>query len=267
MSEMCARFNLLDDTKHIAELFGVKGALKINTDYSGDAVNMPKRYNIAPSQPVIIVKNQIDVEQKLKNTPDLQWVQWGFVADWMKQPPATLILNARSETVCQKPMFRGAIEQNRCIIPATGWYEWKTIRGVKQPFYMSRDMSKSNISLLAFAGIYSRFMAADGSEIDTMAILTKPAMGMLKQVHHRMPCLLPQDAYADWLNGWDIRGRNAVNLFDDDEIMGEVDSLKMHPVSRDVGNSRIDRDYFIDEIELEDAAVKMPEPKAQMDLF
>lgn len=264
---MCARIALIDETNYIAELFNSTTALEISTDYSGNAVNMPARYNIAPSQPVIIIKNQIDVEQGIKNTPNMQWVKWGFIADWMREPPKMLILNARSETVLEKPMFRGAIEQNRCIIPASGWYEWKTIRGVKQPFYMSRDMSKSNNSLLAFAGIYSRFMAADGSEIDTMAILTKPAMGMLKQVHHRMPCMLPQDAYKDWLDGWNIRGRNAVDLFGDDEILGEVESLKMHPVSRDVGNSRIDKPYFIDEIELEEPVVKMPKPKAQLDLF
>lgn len=266
---MCSRYNLLDDTKYIAELFGIgSDALKISNIYSGgDEMSMPKRFNIAPTQPVLIVKNQIDVEQHHKNRPNLQWVQWGFMPDWMKEPPRSLILNARSETACQKPMFRGAIEQNRCIIPATGWYEWKTIRGVKQPFYISRDMSRSNNSLLGFAGVYSRFMAADGSEMDTMAILTKPAMGDLRQVHHRMPCLLPQDAYGDWLDGWNVRGRNALDLFADDEIMAEVESLKMHPVSRDVGNSRIDCDYFIDEIVLEDNVAKPKEPKAQLDLF
>lgn len=264
---MCARFALIDETNYIAELFGSAISLEISTDYSGQAIHMPKRYNIAPTQPVIIIKNQIDVDERRKNKPNMQWVQWGFMPDWMKQPPRSLILNARSETVCHKPMFRGAIEQNRCIIPASGWYEWKTIKGVKQPFYMSRDMTKSNNSILAFAGVYSRFMAADGSEIDTMAILTKPAMGMLKQVHHRMPCLLPQDAYKDWLDGWNIRGRNALGLFDDEQVWSEVDSLKMHGVSRDVGNSRIDRDYFIDEVELENAVVKMPEPQAQMNLI
>lgn len=265
---MCSRYNLLDDSRHIAELFGIEGALNISTSYSGsEQVQMPKRYNIAPTQPVLIVRNQIDVEQRLKNKPKMQWVQWGFMPDWMREPPRTLMLNARSETVCQKPMFRGAIEQNRCIIPATGWYEWKTIRGVKQPYYISRDISRSNNSLLAFAGVYSRFMAADGSEMDTMAILTKPAMLGLRQVHHRMPCLLPPDAYGDWLDGWNVRGRNALDLFADEEISAEVESLRMHPVSRDVGNSRIDRDYFIDEITLEDDLVKPIAPKAQLDLF
>ena len=260
---MCGRFTLIAEIDYIAELFNVENAMNISHDYSRPAVQMPARYNIAPSQPVLIVKNQIDVVQKLKNTPNLQLAQWGFIADWMREPPRSLILNARSETAGVKPMFRGAIEQNRCIIPATGWYEWKTIKGVKQPFYMSRDMSKANNSILAFAGVYSRFMAADGSEIDTIAIMTKPAVGMLKQVHGRMPCLLPQEAYKDWLDGWNVRGRNALELFDD----AEVDNLKMHAVSRDVGNSRIDRGYFIDEIEFEEAVIKMPKPKAQLSLF
>lgn len=264
---MCGRFTLTADIDYIAELFGSTGAMQMSYDYSGNQMQMPKRYNIAPSQPVIIIKNQIDVVENLKNTANMQFAQWGFIADWMKRPPNSLILNARSETVLVKPMFRGAIEQNRCIIPATGWYEWKTIRGVKQPFYMSRDMSKTNNSLFGFAGVYSRFMAEDGSEIDTVAILTKPAMGMLRQVHHRMPCLLPQDGFKDWLDGWHIRGRGAVDLFNDAEIEGEVDSLKMHAVSRDVGNSRIDREHFIDEVELEQAVIKPPEPKAQFDLF
>ena len=260
---MCGRFTLIAEIDYIAELFDSVGSMNISDDYSRPAVEMPARYNIAPSQPVLIIKNQIDVVQSRKNTPNMQLAQWGFIADWMREPPRSLIINARSETVLVKPMFRGAIEQNRCIIPATGWYEWKTIKGVKQPFYMSRDMSKTNNSLLAFAGVYSRFMAADGSEIDTIAIMTKPAVGMLKQVHGRMPCLLPQEAYKDWLDGWNIRGRTAVELFDD----AEVDSLKMHAVSRDVGNSRIDRAHFIDEIEVEGAVVKMPEPKAQLSLF
>ncbi|NRA88985.1 MAG: SOS response-associated peptidase, partial [Rhizobiales bacterium] len=200
---MCGRFNLIDEFDYVAELFNC-----------ADSLQFPKRYNIAPSQPVIIIKNQIDGPRETINKPMMQLVQWGFIADWMKQPPAKLIINARSETACMKPMFRGAIEQNRCIIPASGWYEWKTIKGVKQPFHMCKDMTRSNNSLLVFAGIYSRFMAADGSEIDTMAVLTKPAVGILKQVHHRMPCLLPQDKYSDWLNGWDVRGRNAIELFD-----------------------------------------------------
>lgn len=260
---MCGRFTLIAEKDYIAELFSCQNWGQMNPNYSGADMQMPARHNIAPSQPVLIIKNQIDVVQKLKNTPNMQLAQWGFIADWMKEPPRSLIINARSETARVKPMFRGAIEQNRCIIPATGWYEWKTIKGVKQPFYMSRDMSKTNNSVLAFAGVFSRFMAADGSEIDTIAIMTKPAVGMLKQVHGRMPCLLPQEAYKDWLDGWNVRGRNALELFDD----AEVESLKMHAVSRDVGNSRIDRDYFIDEIELEEAVIKMPEPKAQLSLF
>ncbi|PCI89029.1 MAG: hypothetical protein COB24_00690 [Hyphomicrobiales bacterium] len=260
---MCGRFTLIADVDYIAELFEVVGAMNISDDYSRPAVQMPARFNIAPSQPVLIIKNQIDVVQKLKNTPNMQLAQWGFIADWMKQPPRSLIINARSETALVKPMFRGAIEQNRCIIPASGWYEWKTIKGVKQPFYMSRDMNKTNNSLLAFAGLYSRFMAADGSEIDTIAIMTKPAVGMLKQVHDRMPCLLPQDNFKHWLDGWNVRGRNALELFDDNE----VENLKMHAVSREVGNSRIDRDYFINEVELEQPVIKKPEPKAQLSLF
>ncbi|MCJ8323125.1 MAG: SOS response-associated peptidase [Rhizobiales bacterium] len=253
---MCGRFNLLDEYDYVAQLFNSRTALQF-----------PARYNIAPGQPVVIIKNQIDVPESQKNRPDMQLVQWGFVADWMKAPPARLILNARAETVLYKPMFRGAIEQNRCIIPASGWYEWKTIKGVKQPFYLRRDMSKSNNSLMGFAGIYSRFMAADGSEIDTMAILTREAVGHVRQVHHRMPCILPQDGFDEWLNGWDVRGRNAIKLCDDENALKQVESIKLYPVSRDVGNSRIDKPYFIDEIELEDAKDMPQKPQDQLSLF
>lgn len=246
---MCGRFNLIDEYDYVAELFGCKDALKF-----------PKRYNIAPSQPVVIIKNQLDGPADTINKPMMQLVKWGFIADWMKAPPNRLIINARSETVCQKSMFRGAIEQNRCIIPASGWYEWKVIRGVKQPFYMTKDLGKTNNSLFAFAGIFSRFMAADGSEIDTMALLTRPAIGQLDKVHHRMPCILPEDKYNDWLNGWDIRGRNAIDLFEDN-----VDKIKLHPVHTDVGIARLDKACFIDEIELENKVAE--KENKQLDLF
>ncbi len=249
---MCGRFNLIDEYDHVAKLFATRNQLQF-----------PKRYNIAPSQAVIIIKNQIDAPADVINTPIMQLVQWGFIASWLKIPPKGLMINARSETALIKPMFRGAMEQNRCIIPASGWYEWKTIKGVKQPYYFSKDSRKTNNQLMGFAGIYSSFMAADGSEIETMAILTQDAAGKLCDIHHRMPCILHEDSYSDWLNGWDVRGRKALNLMDE-EI---VERLTYHAVSREMGKVGFDHAKIIDEITLEEKLRPKVKTGDQLNLF
>ncbi|MEL6288906.1 MAG: SOS response-associated peptidase, partial [Pseudomonadota bacterium] len=123
------------------------------------------------------------------------WETW-LIPAWVKDPAAfTTLINARSETIFEKPSFRGAIKYRRCLVPADGFYEWTGKRGQKTPHFIHRRDER----LLAFAGLWETWLGADGSEIDSMAILTTEANGVMTTIHDRMPVILGEEDYSTWL--------------------------------------------------------------------
>ena len=177
---MCSRYSLTSPPEAVRAYFGTKNAL-----------DFPPRYNIAPTQPVLIVRRNHagDREQHL--------VRWGLIPSWVKDPREfTTIINARSETASEKPSFRGSLRHRRCLIPATGFYEWTGKPGQKRPhLFRPRDGG-----LFALAGLAEHWVGADGSELETMAILTTSANATMEPIHDRMPVIIAPEHFDVWLD-------------------------------------------------------------------
>ncbi|WP_350332970.1 SOS response-associated peptidase [Coralliovum pocilloporae] len=175
---MCGRYALN------SELFEVQQAFKVDEQPQWAA-----RYNITPTQPAFIVHRQSQERTG-------QLVRWGFVPSWAKDPAAmSLIINARSETLEEKPSFRAAYKHRRCLVPATGFYEWQRSGKTKTPYWVP----PAGGGLIAFAGIWETWSDAAGTEMDTMAILTTEANATLAAIHHRQPVVIHPDQFDAWL--------------------------------------------------------------------
>ncbi len=176
---MCSRYSLTSPPEAVRAFFGVT----LIEDF-------PPRYNIAPTQPVLIIRNN------LKQVREGVLVRWGLIPSWVKDPGRmSTLINARSETAASKPSFRASLRHRRCLVPADGFYEWTGPRGKKQPHLITRRGK----GLLAFAGIWEHWLGGDGSEIETMAILTVGANRDMAGVHDRMPVLLEPENFERWL--------------------------------------------------------------------
>jgi putative SOS response-associated peptidase YedK len=184
----------------------------------------PPRYNIAPTQPVGIVRLARD------GSREFTLVRWGLIPSWVKDPRQfSTLINARAEGAAGKPAFRGAMRYKRCLVPADGFYEWTGARGAKRP-HLARPRAGG---LIAFAGLREDWLGADGSEIDTMAILTVPANQQLRHIHDRMPAILPPEAFDAWLDCRAVPPEAAADLLvpapDDFLDIVEVDSRLNSP--------------------------------------
>ncbi|MDP3919467.1 MAG: SOS response-associated peptidase [Candidatus Omnitrophota bacterium] len=176
---MCGRYSLTADQYLVAEEFqlGVPKTLK-----------WKPRFNIAPSQAVPVLIKQQSLE--------MEYFRWGLVPSWAKDPAiGHQMINARQETVAEKPSFRGPFKNSRCLIPADGFYEWKAEGKTKKPHYI-RLKSKRPFS---FAGLCSQWAGSDGSEILSCAIITCEANELLKPIHARMPVLIEAAGRDAWL--------------------------------------------------------------------
>ncbi len=152
--------------------------------------NFPPRHNIAPTQPVPIVI--LDGGKRR-----FMLVRWGLVPSWAKEMPQSLLINARAETIAEKPSFRGAFRHRRALMPADGFYEWKAEgKGQKQP-YVIRRVDRAPF---AMAALWDNWMPADGSEIDSCAVVTCEANETLNPIHHRMPVILDEKDWEKWLD-------------------------------------------------------------------
>jgi putative SOS response-associated peptidase YedK len=177
---MCSRYSLTSPHEAVRAYFR----------YANDAV-FPPRYNIAPSQPVAIVRNAPSGER------ELALVRWGLIPSWVKDPRQfKMLINARSETVAEKASFRAAIRHRRCLVPADGFYEWTGAPGSKRP-HLIRPRGGGPMAL---AGLWENWLGADGSEIETMAILTVPANKIMSTLHDRMPAILAPEHFDVWLD-------------------------------------------------------------------
>ncbi len=185
---MCGRFALTATPAEVEHVFGV-----------ADCHPFPPRYNIAPTQPILMVEAG-PVRPHGSNLPHRQavLVRWGFIPSWAKNPrDLSLIINARAETAAEKPSFRAAMRHRRTLVPASGFYEWKRFSDGTSRAYWLRP---TQCDLIAFGGLMETWSEPGGSEIDTGAILTTRASADIRPIHDRMPVLLPPDAYELWLD-------------------------------------------------------------------
>lgn len=186
---MCSRYSLTSPAEAVRALFA----------YKTDAA-FPPRYNIAPSQPVAIVRPDAKGER------ELALVRWGLIPAWVKDPREfSLLINARGETALEKPSFRAAMRHRRCLVPADGFYEWTGPAGDKRP----RLFRPKAGGPMAFAGLWESWLGADGSEIESMAILTFAANVTVAAVHDRMPVILAPEAFGLWLDVKAISAKDA----------------------------------------------------------
>ena len=217
---MCGRYSLITSISQINHHFQVN--VSDNSEIS--------KYNIAPSQQVLTIFST-------DSTRKTQWMKWGLIPAWVKDLSAWKgnLINARAETISQKPSFKSGFIHRPCLIPASGFYEWSN----RQPYYFH-----STDPLFAFAGIWERWVSRDTEEeILSCTILTTKAQGIIESIHHRMPILLGQEDYDSWLGNVDQRVK----------LLEGYDSccpfLKMYPVHKAVNNPRNDNPECIQSLD------------------
>jgi putative SOS response-associated peptidase YedK len=156
----------------------------------GDRPNFPPRYNIAPTQPVPVVRIHDGQRQFIL-------MRWGFIPGWVKDPKSfPLVINIRGESAHEKPSFRAALTRRRCLMPADGFYEWHRVDKESRP-YLFR---KPDRGLFAFAALWETWHSPDGSEIDTVALVNGPANGLMSAIHDRCPVIIDPADHDAWLD-------------------------------------------------------------------
>lgn len=223
---MCGRYALSANAQDIALQFG--------TDGKPDAF-LPSDWNISPTKKIYFV-NASDHEGNARN---LDIAAWGLIPSWSKDATrAASMINARVESVAEKPSFRSAFKSHRCLVPANGYYEWATELGnfkPKQPFYISNEDG----SLLSMAGLYEEWANPQtGEVVTTVSILTRESVGEIAKVHHRMPVLLPKDRWATWLSADSLSSNDVPKYLDLLELPKPDAGLTLWPVSTEVNNAR-----------------------------
>ncbi len=243
MAVMCGRFVVAGATGDLVALFDV--------DLPADDLPAPS-WNIAPTDRVSIVLDAVPKGPDAGDVPvrRLEAARWGLVPSWAKDPSAgPPAINARIETVTEKRQFSAAVQKRRAIVPATGYYEWRTVDGVKSPYFIHLPEGE----IFAFAGLYEWWRnpaaAADAPDrwLLSTTILTQDATGELAQIHDRMPVFLSADLADDWLDPHETAA---------DELLAAVslagveiaDNAAFHRVGPAVGNVRNNGPELIEEI-------------------
>ncbi len=201
---MCGRFALTATPEELIELFGLL-----------ESEDFPARFNIAPTQPIMVVVAG-DRAAPGSNLPERKavLVRWGFMPGWVKDPrDFPLLINARAESAIEKASFRAAMRHRRVLVPASGFYEWhRPPKGSREPSqaYWVRPRKGG---IVAFAGLMETWSSADGSEVDTAAILTTAANASIRQIHDRMPVVIQPEDFTRWLDCKTQEPREVANLF------------------------------------------------------
>ncbi|MDH4193605.1 MAG: SOS response-associated peptidase [Nitrospirota bacterium] len=214
---MCGRFTRKENMRQLAELLGLKVLPSLRS-----------RYNIAPSQLVACVRtNPESLERECVE------LQWGLVPSWAKDPSiGNKMINARAETVAEKPSFRKSFKQQRCLVLADGFYEWKREGKTKQPYYIRFKDHR----LFAFAGLWERWEKQEPA-LETCALITTGPNALMEPIHNRMPVILPEQAYASWLNP----GLNNTVYLSGLLEPYPAEEMEAYPVSPMVNNPRNDQ--------------------------
>lgn len=201
--------------------------------------NFPPRWNIAPTQPIALVRADE------KRAREFALARWGFIPSWAKKDyfekvGTKPLINARGETVAEKPTFRNAFKRRRCLIPADGFYEWRTEDGARQP-YLIRPVEDG---LFAFGGIWETAVDPDGGEIDTAAIVTTAAGPDIASLHNREPLVIAPENYERWLDPDELSAPDAMTMIH----AAPQGFWRFHPVSKAVNNARNEGETLAREI-------------------
>jgi putative SOS response-associated peptidase YedK len=213
---MCSRYSLTSPPEAVRAFFGCGGRDEV-----------PPRYNIAPTDPALIVRHDYGGRR------ELALVRWGLLPPWVKDPRNfTTLINARCDTAADKPSFRGALRHRRCLVPTDGFYEWTGRPGAKQPHLIH----KAGGGLFALAGLWEHWLGADGSELQTMAILTTTSNPDVSHLHDRMPLIMAPEHFDRWLDCKPGTSEHIGDLLQPPPAGG----LETRQVSRRLNNPRSD---------------------------
>jgi putative SOS response-associated peptidase YedK len=221
---MCGRFSLTD-IDSIFSRFGVIISKDINK-------KITPHYNIAPTQKIPVIYKDTNQQNKI------EFMKWGLIPYWAKDPKiGHKMINARAETLTQKPSFKHLLKSKRCLVPSSGFYEWKRIDKRKVPYYIGIKNSK----IFSFAGLYDNWKDNVGNELKTFTIITTNSNNTLKPIHNRMPVILEQEFEEDWLD---------VKTHDFDSLKQMLkpypdDNMITYAVSYDVNNPSNDNPELI----------------------
>jgi putative SOS response-associated peptidase YedK len=228
---MCGRYLILSSPEAFRRLFGYP-----------QQPDFPPRYNVAPTQPVPIVR-------MVEGQRQFALVRWGLIPPWARDPgKLTLLVNARAESVNEKPAFRNAMRRRRCLFPADGFYDWKVEAGRKRPFCV-RPKDRGPI---AFAGLWETWMGPNGEEMETAAIISTGANRELAKLHPRMPAIIPARAFDLWLDCARVDAVTATALLDP----APEGPLEAYEISPAVNRTANDGPALIEPIE------RQPSPSA-----
>ena len=180
---MCGRYVILSTPEAIRAMFGY-----------AELPNFPPRYNVAPTQPIPVVRLE-------NGKRAFALMRWGLLPSWVKDPKTfPLLINARGESVLDKPAFRNAMRRRRCLIPTDGFYEWQPGPPKRPYFVQAKRGADGTAPPLAFAGLYETWTGPNGEEVDTAAIITTTANRTLAAVHERMPVFVKPEVFDLWLD-------------------------------------------------------------------
>lgn len=220
---MCGRFTLFESSQVLSREFGVPIPNPI-----------APCYNIAPTRPVAVVRNRPEVGER-----EFALLRWGLIPSWAKDPSiGARMINARAETAPGKPAFRNAFRRRRCLVPASGFYEWRKQVRAKQPYYISLNEKRT----MALAGLWERWEGTEGAPIESCTLLTTEANELIAPLHDRMPVILPPESYDLWLNPSE---QDPAVLY---PLLAPYPPEKMtaYPVSRRVNNPSADDPGLVD---------------------
>ncbi len=210
---MCGRFTQTCSGEAIAQSFDLKAAPEAQP-----------RYNIAPSQPVAAIAQPGEARE-------YRLFQWGLVPAWAKDPSiGNRMINARAETVAEKPSFRAAFKRRRCLVLADGFYEWQRTGQQKQPYYIQLKEQAP----FGFAGLWEQWESGDGSSLETCTILTTEPNELMQPIHNRMPAIVHPPDYETWLDPELQAGRHLQAVL----RPYEAAAMHLYPVSTTVNNPR-----------------------------
>ena len=211
---MCGRYSLIADIGELAGRF----------EFDGDWDKFESRYNVAPTQEVLTVVGG--------ETRRGGFMRWGLIPHWAKDPKiGARMINARAETVSEKPAFRDALRRRRCLVPADGFYEWQRVGASKKPM---RIVMRSG-EPFAFAGLWSVWRDPDGNRIPSCTIITTAANDLLRPIHDRMPVILPKQVEKFWLDG-SVEDSNALASILTPHPSDAMDAYEVSPLVNSAAN-------------------------------
>jgi putative SOS response-associated peptidase YedK len=219
---MCGRYGLFTSKKQLKEHY------QLVEEFS----DVHQRYNIPPGSVMPVIINKTGINQLL-------FMKWGLVPSWAKDETIGYkMINARVETLQEKSSFKNLLPSNRCLIPSSGYFEWKHEENTKQPFFIK----VKEIDLMSFAGLYSQWKKSDGNILHTYTIITTSAISSLENIHNRMPVVLSKQLESAWLST-----ENKIDfLFR--EVFRQKINFEFYPVSLNMNNPSWDNESVIKKI-------------------